>query len=283
MQRQIKKYFFALALFITVPSAVYAAPFFSDGFESGNLTHAENGASWISSAAVQVRTTDARTGTHSALFYGDLSRGFSELDFDLGAQKTGDIYIRYYVKWPSNYILDTSDGIDNNKAIRIWGDTYNGNPMKLGASFWKNSGDNLSHMQPETYISWGDTDSVLNCSGGMGIYTPLGGWTMTAGDLNRWVAIEWHFRQDLGTGNRGALGLWIDGVQIFDSQLAFPGAPCGSEGYLRRGYLFGDMNDNFLEDVYVYVDDVVFSDTYIGPDGSSDVTAPSMPTGLIVV
>jgi len=287
MQKEKKKNFinFLAAIFLIagffVASINAQAAFFTDGFESGDLSHTENGAFWFSGGGqdATVSSTRAHSGTRSMRFeYApEPDHLWSEERFNLGDPKT-DVYIQYWVWFDSNYVHASSG--NNNKFIRIWSENsaYEGDPVKMGASLLYDA-TYMATMQGEMGEAGGDTPS---CLASIGQFHTLGTWPI-AENLGRWALFEWHFKLDSGAGD-GALELWVDGVKEIDgTSLSFIGAPCGAEGsrYFRVGYLFGYDNARFAETTYMYVDDVKFSDTYIG-NGSADSTPPAAPGGLAV-
>lgn len=80
----------------------------------------------------------------------------------------------------------------------------------------------------------------------------------------RWILVEWRVHGDDGTGN-GLLQIWFDSELVIDEQeIAVDGAPCGTNTFLN-GYLMGWANSGFDEETFVYIDDVAFSDSRIGP------------------
>lgn len=270
-------------LSFTSPS--HGAPYFLDGFESGDKLHAQNGVEWIgASGSVTASSDTARTGTKSLKFsYPATPLGTdstAEQRFSLGSAKS-NVYIRYYIKFPSNYAI-RNDEPANNKFIEIWGEEPNygtdtqlagsegwnttGGVVQLGpTAYMTNNPENLSYSSNATYnhIWW---------------YGVLNSWTLTSNDLNKWLCFEWHFKKDTGAGN-GSLEFFVDGVKKWGSNsLSFAGAPNSS--YFKTGYLMGWSNSGFNQNTNIYIDDVVISDSYIGPDNASAVL--SAPTNLVV-
>lgn len=269
----------ALAIVLLYSPNSFASEFFSDGFESGDLSHTENGANWYGTKGdVTVSSADSHSGTYSMRVRYGADVDWIEQRFNLGAHKK-DVFIRYYIKFPSNYVHGSGSG-PNNKVIRLWADdsTYGTDMGKMGFSFYPNRP--YSTLVPEAKIYRLSGEHLTCASGGMGDITPmLGNWDLTADDLNKWMSFEYHFRRDSGAGD-AALEFWVDGVKQFGStSLSFEGAPC-SPGYFMSGYLFGWANSPFAEQTDFYVDDVVFSDSYIGPKGvagSTDSTSTPQP------
>ncbi len=249
--------------------------FFNDSFESGDLsyTNQTSGAIWSGSNRggdgdfVGVSTDKAYTGQYSLKFkFGgnpDLDDdAFAEERFYLGSAKD-EVYIRYYLWVPENFTVRSVSG-DNNKFIRLWGDTY-GDPMQVGVSY-RHEGIPYYKTKSLGWNADSDLDHVPNCSGSTGLIFPGNEYRGTSSlyDMKgKWTAIETHYKRDAGSGD-GAFEMWVDGVQeINKHNISWIGAPC-SPGYFKNGYLLGWANSGFDEDTIFYIDDVVFSDSYIG-------------------
>lgn len=262
-----------ISISLSCSNASLAAPFFEDSFETGNFLKTMNGAKWLSGANTTVSADKSHTGNYSLKYHYTASASsdaFAERRFTLGAAKT-DIYIRFYVFLPSNY-LHRRLGAANNKAIRLWGEEANySDNIKMGASFWPG---NMSTLAPDSYWENVGGERLTCTNGGMGPteMANAGNWTLTPDMLNKWLCFEYHFRPDNGTGN-GAFEFWVDGVRkISNTNLRYNGAPC-TPGYFKTGYLLGHSNSGFTVDTDIYIDDVAFSDSYIGP---SQLTAPKI-------
>jgi hypothetical protein len=283
-----KSFCLAISIFIyfqCVTSASFAAQFFQDSFESGDLTHTENGAYWYTGSQGPPKVVGAengvtpKTGSKMLRFRFQPTQSPStwmEERFNLGANKT-NVYIGYDVWIPSNYSQSQSGGY-NNKAIRIWNDndaSY-GSAMQMGASLFSYPGNGDSQIIPEM-MSVYQSNWVGSCSGSMSELQPNlinpRYFLVDNNSKGHWRRWEWHFKPDRGGGN-GAIEFWVDGIKQFGSTtLSFAGAPC-SPGYLTVGYLFGAANSVFTQVTDIYVDNVIFSDNYIGPIGSSSTVNP---------
>lgn len=285
-------YFSTIILFLSFTNLSFGAQFFKDSFESGNLSHSENGAYWYTGTQGPPQVVSSENGVTP--FDGSKMLKFifqptqspstwMEERFNLGANKT-EVYIRYYVYIPTNYV-HSSVSPSNNKVIRLWDEdnNYNTTQMRMGGSFVYNSGG-TSSLRPESNAQYSIDHWVNSCTGLMEelqsnlIGTPRS-WNMSSSSYGKWQCWEWHFRRDSGSGD-GALEFWVDGVKQFGSTtLSYLGAPC-SPGYFRSGYLFGATNAVFSQVTNIYVDDVIFSDTYIGTSDSPPTLTISAPTGL---
>lgn len=255
---------FITSLLLAVSASLSYAAFFSDSFETGDFTHRGNGVYWSDQTAsnMTISSDRAHTGTYSAKFHytatpigGD---SWSELRFNLGAKKT-EIYLSYYIWFPSNFVV-RNDPPTNNKFIMIWGDNYN-DQAGFGMQFsYSSSGPMFQMTQPIVYDSLTDR-MVPKCSGAWGDFGP--NFTLGSSYFGKWTKIVIHSKIDSGVGD-GALEIWVDDVRkISLTNFSIPGSPC-FPGYYRNGYLMGWANSGYSEDTDIYIDDVVFSDTYIG-------------------
>lgn len=279
--RKLIALFFMLAVLVS-PLAAQAA-FFTDGFESGDLTHTENNANWFGSDNTSVSTDTARTGSYSLKFtHGTTAGSHAEQRFDLGNPKD-EVWIQYWFKFPSNY--DDGDGTpqgNNNKFLRLWSDNaeYSGDSGKVGASIWQ--GDPYGSLEPDANKTYSG-GWQFDCNGNIGSVASLSGmgkWDIDASDLNRWIKFKWRFRRDTGVGD-GAMGLWIDDVQIYHKQnISYLNAPCPE--YYLTGYLMGADNSDPATTMYYYIDDFSLSNEDPGSgggDGTPPVISSPLPSG----
>jgi len=142
--------------------SAFALPYFSDDFETGDTSHAENGFHWTaknhrsncSGGAPTVVTNIAHRGTHSLRFKFCGSANddaFSEIRQRFGQNLT-EVYVRWYQYFPdgteglgAKYHIRNSTGTDNNKWFRTWGisttedgqNGYTNRSTGFGASLWQ--------------------------------------------------------------------------------------------------------------------------------------------------
>ena len=127
------------------------SPFFTDGFESGDLSRSENGFFWgggKGSANVRSTTLWPRTGTHSAQFTfsgngGDINAdAWAQLGYAFPPVNPGEIWGEYYIYFPdgsenggtfNRYESLWPEKIGGHKLFRIWGDDYD-DDLKMGFS-----------------------------------------------------------------------------------------------------------------------------------------------------
>ena len=277
----------ALALSISA-SATSAGAFFSDGFESGDLSHTTNGAKWKSSNhqpgdSVTVSDEISYTGKYSLKFHykgRPLGKdGWAEQRFYLGKKYTG-LYVRFYIHFPLNFEI-RNDPPANNKIIYVWGSSY-GNPSDYKQSQEVESSGFLPKSR-KVYVSGNDWN--LDCSGGTGTISNIQGigfWPFSNLSLGKWLCFEYHFKLDSGVSD-GAMEFWVDGEKKYGkTNLSWIGAPC-SPGYFLNGYLMGWANSGYSNDTDIYIDNVVFSTTYIGPIGTRSNADNGQPKNLRII
>lgn len=268
--------------------ASFAGVFFDDGFESGDLSYRDpvSGAGWSSSNyssgdSVSVSSSMSHSGSHSLKFFfkGDASLAddaWAEQRFTLGSPRD-EVFMRYYIYFPSNYVIrNDPNGPENTKIFRLWGDLYSpSEPIKVGMSI--GSSENL-FFEAKTGGPW---PYQLNCAGTVDPVPDQTTWILTGEYLGKWTSFEFHIKKDSGSGD-GIFQMYVDGVLVKDQQnLSWEGAPC-APGYFLNGYLMGWSNSGFSQDTTVYIDDVVFSDSYIGTTeaGVSPAVRPQPPADL---
>jgi hypothetical protein len=264
---------------------------FEDSFESGdtNKVNASTGAGWTTtnvgnSDSISVVNEKSHTGSYSLKFHfaGNSSLSddaFSEARFTLGEAQT-DVYIRFYVFFPSDYVHRDATGSDNNKFFDLWGNTYTKNTRLLQT--WCYDKDDFV----EQFVFAANGGTSLNCSGSVDNVQGER-YYMPKSLLGRWVSFEIHNKMDNGTGN-GEMELWVDGVQkISIKNMSWSNSPCGP-GFFLDGYLLGWANSGFSKNTDIYIDDVVMSTTYIGTSSTpltntSSTADPEAPTNLEIV
>ncbi len=289
MSRLIVKILILLCLcaFIT-PNLSFAGAFFSDGFESGDASHvdANSGAKWDGHVGLCsgpkdygtcVSTKIVHSGKHSLRFSfrgnPDLSKdAWAEQRFTLGTPNN-EIFMRYYIYFPSNYVIRDAIGATNTKFFRLWGDNYN-SPIKVGLS--------INHtMQVGFKARITGWPRELSCSGSIGFIPKQiqTRWKLSKEYLGKWICFEFHIKKDAGSGD-GMLQMYVNGKLKIDLEnLSWAGAPC-SPGYFLNGYLMGWSNSGFNQDTSVYIDDVVFSTTPIGLLDAKNQGKPAPPQGF---
>lgn len=232
-----------------------ASPFFSDGFESGDLSHTENGASWLGtpfSDSLGARTpsqTLPRTGSWSCLFR--YNGGSAELRYNVGANRP-EMWMEWYWFPPADW-FHLSDGLNNNKFFALWGGTdYQGADIayliiEFSSDGVNNSGNaNMRLLRAPS----GSRPSVEPTAQKLF----LGG----AGPAvkGQWNRIRVHV--DVGTGagnNDGVWEIWVNDTKLYDLQSMDFYPSGGTHPYWTMGYFMGSFNQEGSDDSF-YIDDV---------------------------
>lgn len=230
---------------------------FKDGFESGNLSHTENGFRW--SAATRVTSEFAHTGSYSARFRFkaglDGEDASAEQRFNLGGNYP-EIWIKYDIYVPPNYYHRSQSSSANNKGlVTLWNGDY-GRPIQfLGFEQWPTS-DGSSRI---SYHPIPGRD--------MGHKFPGAMFVDRATDLGKWV--EWiiHFKVASEANNDGVIRVWkrtegqerqqVINVNNLNNYVS-------SGNYFSQGYLLGWSNSGFSEETIMYIDNIIFSTEPIG-------------------
>ncbi len=253
---------FSAFFFVDLRSA-YAAVFFQDGFESGNLSHSENGTTWSNSGAgISVSSSMARTGSYSLKFHfaGSGDDAWAEQRASLGSNMT-DFWIRYYLYVPTNY-KHRSVSPANNKFLAIFRSPYSSPGFQINLSTEPESGGN-SKLEIHYYNN-GSEQSPIMPSGG-------GGFLSSSADGGKWAEFITHVKVLTASGSSdGVIQVWKNGTQVANETGMNDYGGSGAN-YINEIYLLGWANSGFDQDTDFYIDDVVFSDTPI----SSGSTPPS--------
>jgi hypothetical protein len=281
-----KKILIVVASFLVIflSRSAFAGVLFEDSFETGDYTHRDpiSGAEWVgrnyaAGDYVSVSSDRAHTGTYSLKFHYDgnlnlADDAFAEMRYTTGTSGQTDWYLRYYIYYPLNFFIRDADGPDNNKVGTTWGESYTDNGGKFNMEFKRGLSVGFKLRRNRTW-----PHATLQCSGIIAVGPNQPRWTMTSDYLGRWVCWEFHYKMDDGTGN-GQVQLFVDGnLKISMDNLSYIDAPCDPP-YSRFGYLMGWANSGFNEDTDVYIDDVVFSTSYIGPSAPDPNRTPFPPT-----
>lgn len=231
--------------------------FFTDTFESGDISHTEGGASWVDLVGGEVNTTEPKDGSNAVeLFWRGVTgsppgSSLSELRFDLGA-KYSDLWCSYDLFIPSNYFQASG----NNKGfLYLWEGAY-GSPdgPGMGPNFWPTAP--VTGQSATSHYVWGDgLDEHLD------IGAPL---SVRLSDRGHYQKIVVHYKYATVANDDGVAEIWrinpdtsvdkiyeiLDGAWFVSGQTGFD-----------SGYMFGWANGKFDADTKLYIDNVKFSTT----------------------
>jgi hypothetical protein len=226
-------------------------PFFTDTFAGGVRNNAD-GFTWGSGGSrVTVQLAPDASGDYALRFRfgpdaGEPDPGDSNAEqrWNLGRNVT-DLWIDYQVWVPSNYVHRNLSGPDNNKFLRLWGDSYDA-INKVGAS----TNPNTTTMIPSQLFFEG---RQAPSGTGMG---NISGTPMTvfgnAPMIGVWTRIRVHFKMVTAAENDGVFRLWKGdtlAIERTDIPLNFDSAVT----YWNQGYFFGWSNSGFTDETFFYI------------------------------
>jgi hypothetical protein len=222
---------------------------FSDGFETGDGSHTENGFVWKEPGGrVSVTKENPHTGDYSMRFiFGPNAWGeddWAEIRFDMGAIY-GELWIEYYLFVPENY-EHRLDGAAHNKFLALWGSKqYSAeDQLQLFISTWPTN--DAGWLSQAFIAAWADEDDVV---------APHEYFNFI-GDSHRgsWIRIRYHINPaSHATAKDGDIEMWRDDTKI----LSYNSVPWyhSVENGFRKGYLMGWSNSGFTEETKIYIDD----------------------------
>lgn len=234
------------------PAPLPTGVLFQDGFESGNLSFTQSGIRWGDSVRTSVNALNARSGTRSLQFtfpgVADGDDSFSEQRIELTNPYT-EIWIRFDLHVPGNYVHRTQSGATNNKFFALYRNPYTAPGFHVNFSTAADgSGGSDLHIH---YYDNGVERSVLSPAGGRGF--------LTSADHGQWHQIVLHVRVPTGQDtNDGVMQLWKNGVQLVNITNLDAWGGTGSN-YFDAGYVLGWANSGFSQQTLFYVDNFVIA------------------------
>jgi hypothetical protein len=260
----------------------FAQPFFTDGFESGDLSSKgeRRGFGWGGGKGhfnASVRAGWAHTGEHSVqLTYrgSESGRGaIAQLAWTLDeAIDPGEIWIEYYIYFPdgteglgsAEYRMRYKSPSGGGKIIRVWGGEkaqgYD-KGYKTGASFTTQQG--FAGGSRLYFHHWLQEERTLVNVGRMQGLEGADGQPPGIIHRGEWLRFRWHFKTASGPGRPDASLRWWIGENLVARQLHMNGwrrEEQGNENTFRAGYFMGNTNSGFDEETHVYLDDFRFYD-----------------------
>jgi hypothetical protein len=228
---------------------VWVSALFSDGFETGDRSHTENGFKWYGGGGrVYVSSDNPRTGDYSLEFvFGPNPPGgqdWSEIRFDMGAIRE-EFWMEYYLYVPENY-EHRRDNTYHNKFLALWGSRgYDeGNQLFLFINTWP--ARDAGWISGAYVAAWADDDQVS-------AYNDLFNFI---GDAHRgtWIRVRYHVRPaTTATAKDGIVEMWRDDTQLM-SYHSVPFFHPVENGF-RNGYLMGWSSSGFTEETHIFIDD----------------------------
>lgn len=236
----------------TPEAASEVEPFFSDGFESGDLSHTQNGFVWSTiDPDVVVTSALPRTGTYSMEMRFPGSN--AEERFAMGRNVT-----RLWMEWwvnPADW-QHASGIVTNDKFLALWGGpTYNqgGSPI-----FWLEFRP-MNNEGPDSYLNarYNNANSPLSLN-----LASYQNWITDEGPMERngWSRMRLHLDVGDVDQSNGIVRVWTDDVLCIDeTEVPFAVSDPAIGNYFSHGYLMGSANSD-PEDHTWYIDDVKFYD-----------------------
>lgn len=258
---------FIIIVLLTAPAKGITAPIITDSFESGDLSHTENGFQWYGGQGnlkPVVSSDIAHTGNNSLKFtfrgVSEDKDSWSEQRFDMG-KAYPEVWVQFYIYFP-----DGSEGIGpryihrmpgNNKFIRLWGSESrrdDGTATVAGGASLFQTKTVSSKIGAEYKVIY--NGSITKHMGRYGIEAHPMAIDST---LGTWIKYKYHVKAATAANNDGVIQIWINDVLVTDEQSldTYPG-----NGYLNAytaGYLLGWANSGFDEDTNIYIDDFEIS------------------------
>lgn len=257
------------AILIAVPLAVWsgfaisapAGETFSDGFESGDLSHHQVGIAYGGSENANVSSKRARSGSRSLEFFfeggGDNDDSWSEVRLKLPRRK--ELWISCDLFIPTNYF---HRGVQpgNNKLLAVYRAPYTDPGFQVNFSLTPD-GRGGSHLRIKRYDN-GREASGLSCPEGERFLSPA--------DRGKWISLVMHIKVPTGVGTGDAvMQLWKNG-RLAANEVGFDAYGGHAENYIDELYLLGWANSGYKSDTYFYLDNLVISDS--PPAGSDSLT-----------
>ncbi|MEP4532851.1 MAG: heparin lyase I family protein [Saccharospirillum sp.] len=279
----MKELVFLLTVLIPVSSFSME---FSDSFETdtpGGRPDADSSSvfNWTDSSSARVSNDRAYTGQNSMsfTFEGNIDTSkdsFSEQRFSFD-KKYSELWIRYKMWVPENYVHRNPDGASNNKGlINLWGGSYSGYTPAVSLHF-----ERKSTGESYLYSAWRANGTATfnfydpnNLTPNSGLSNaPVG---ISFADRGTWI--DWVINVKTSTvpiamsdwksgqGN-GVVRVWKNGsliLNIFNAHNYYGGSSNdagGSGDGWNAGYLLGWANSGFDEDTNIYIDDFLIGST----------------------
>lgn len=245
-----------------------SSAFFTDDFTSyatgttdNSINGSGNGFSWGGGNTGFIQIVDCSSfqrsgGSNRAVEFNFNTGNNAELDFAIGNPGYTELYLRYYLYYPSGSESPsvgpawTRTGSGNNKFIRIGDGATHADDldMRFGASTDQTGSDEEIFLEtggPTFYVSPGAV--------------PIGDHVdpFTASILGSWAKIEWHLKSPTttptgwGEGN-GIIQVWVNDVLRVDYTV---GSQSPANTKMRNGYLFGYPNGSYSAGSKVYMTD----------------------------
>jgi hypothetical protein len=276
------RYLLSVLVFVNI-SFVYGGSF-TDGFEDGMLGSSPSQKNsffeWDTGVYSQISDEYAYSGNLSLKFTykgnpDPAEDSWSEQRFKF-SELQKDLWIRYKMRVPDNYLHRKPVGPTNNKGlIMLWSDPYSGYSATTSLHFQRPvdaTDDNTGGTNPGgsiIYAAWrANSDLTLSFfidDDYAADWAPVTEYStgLSVSDRGKWVDWVMHIKvSDMsisegdmdGPGN-GKVQVWKNGTLIYNAKDATNYFPVESENGFTKGYIMGWSNSGYNEDTVFYIDD----------------------------
>jgi hypothetical protein len=251
-----------------------ATTLFTDGFESGNLSHTENGVAWIDSQSVAVTSSVAASGKYSLQFnFAGVPDGQdSWAEQRISLPQRSDYWFKYKLYIPTNYYHRTQTYEANNKFLAVYQAPY----LKTNTGFQVN-------FSLEPNGSGGSDVEVHHYNGGVEgpvqlVYRNF----ITDVDKGKWMELIAEVKVPTSaTSNDGVMKLWKNGQQVVNiTNMASWGGT--GKNYIDQAYFLGWSNSGFTQSTALNIDDVQIADSQLTSGTAAGAVTPNPPTNVTV-
>lgn len=245
-----------LWVLLLVASSAFAAPgdlIFTHTFENNSLDPASGTLAGQGDRVGPpvVSTVRANGGTHSAL----LNIGNTSLGYVLTTDYAS-VTVRWDMWIPSNYkaAKNFPTAEHNNKIFRIYSSVGYGSSEKVGFSTY-NDTTGVDSTFEELVPEWGAPGGNGSAIGPQG--TGSQNFLLSA-DQGTWVTYQAYYSppKAAGTGNRGTLKFWKNGVLIINESGTVDNYDPADVHSVHEFYILGAANTGFTPDVDFYIDNI---------------------------
>ncbi len=270
----MRKYTTTILIFLLMASQAGAVTYFEDDFETYNSVSDAIAGGWAVGSKWAFSASGGRNSSKCLVVHAQGEGATVDWSANHDPNPSGDLaeaYVRFYFKIENHTGTDFGTKFFKMNGQRN-GDTNYANYTVSYVDYAIGMGDG-SGTQNDATCRW-DYDGV-NTGACTGTWAGYGIPTVNDG---QWHYCEVYFKYNTDGNYDGAVAVWYDGVKVVeasgirnrhDTNIRNYGTICLFE-YVYWGALSSDTD----QDWYLYYDDIVVSDAYIGADGSS----PSTPT-----
>lgn len=265
---------------------LFVAGFFVTNMKAQGATFSDDFDLYADDAAVEAAgweldyTTLETTGCRSGKCLRAAITATGTRNYIHHALNESDVYIRFYAKRTN---FGTSGG---NKFLKLLGER-NGDTNYANVTFgeqyedgtnwysYSGSGAGLANDNACNWY-WYSHSITSGCTGTQDVFTST--WIMAD---NTWYCFEAHAKYNTDGNADGVFEWWVDGTL----RARYTGVINRNDANIRNyqtmaivEYVGGTLSNPYE----MWFDDVVVSNSYVGPTGGTDTVAPANPSGLAV-